>query len=146
MKNEESRTAIQERYGLLQLASTRGQNIIVQLTGEQLLFQILCFREDADVVRYIKTELPIEGTFVPGYRVALHLTGALRMGSFVGPDESLAAIKRARAGAVEWLHEQTNAWEQYIEPYADTRRLTYEGGAIDFAKGKIYKELEVVKL
>ena len=146
MKNEESRTAIQERYGLLQLASTRGQNVIVQLTGEQLLFQILCFREDADVVRYIKTELPIEGTFVPGYRVALHLTGALRMGSFVGPDESIAEIKRARAGAVEWLHEQTNAWEQYIEPYADTRRLTYEGGAIDFAEGKIYKEMEEVKL
>ena len=98
------------------------------------------------MVRYIKTELPIEGTFVPGYRVALHLTGALRMGSFVGPDESIAEIKRARAGAMEWLHEQTKAWEQYIEPYADTRRLTYEGGAIDFAEGKIYKELEVVKL
>ena len=63
MKNEESRTAIEERYGLLQLASTRGQNVIVQLTGNQLLFQILCFREDADVVRYIKTELPIEGVF-----------------------------------------------------------------------------------
>ena len=47
---------------------------------------------------------------------------------------------------MEWLHEQTKAWEQYIEPYADTRRLTYEGGAIDFAEGKIYKELEVVKL
>lgn len=28
----------------------------------------------------------------------------------------------------------------------DTRRLTYEGEAIDFAEGKIYKELEVVKL
>lgn len=146
MKNEESRTAIQERYGLLQLASTRGQNVIVQLTGDQLLFQILCFREDADVVRYIKTELPLEGIFVPGYRVAFHLIGALRMGGFVGSDESIAEIKRARAGAMEWLHEQTKAWEQYIEPYADTRRLTYEGGAIDFAEGIIYKKLEVVKL
>ena len=146
MKNEESPLAQQEGFGLLQLAGAKGQNIIAQLTDDQLLFQILCFADDADVVRYIKQETPIDGTFIPGYKVALHLVGELRTGGFIQPDETLAEIKRTRLAAAEWLKAQEKAWATYIEPYASTERLKYDGGVIDFATGLRYKEMEVAKL
>lgn len=142
MKNEESFLAKHERFGLLQLAGAKGQNIIAQLTGEGLLFQILCFKDNADVARYLQKETPIPGTFVPGYRVALHLVGTLRMGGITDPEESIAKIKRTRVAAVEWMKEQTKMWKRYFEPYASTERLAFEGWGIDFADGKIYKQLE----
>lgn len=138
--------AQKERFGMLQLAGAKGQNIIAQLTGDQLLFQILCFEDDADVVRYVRQEKPIAGTFVPGYKVALHLVGELRMGGFVQPDESIEEIRRTRVAAAEWLQEQTKAWQTYIAPYASAEKLEYEGGAIDFATGIRYKAMEEVRL
>lgn len=146
MKNEESQLAQTERFGLLQLAGAKGQNIVAQLTGDQLLFQILCFKDDADVVRYIRQEKPIAGTFVPGYKVALHLVGTLRTGGYVQPDESIEEIKRTRLAAVEWLMDQKEAWTKYIEPYASLEKLEFEGGAIDFATGVRYKAMEEVRL
>ena len=47
---------------------------------------------------------------------------------------------------MEWQHGQMKACKPHIEPYADIRRPTYEGGAIDFIKGMIYKKLEEEKL
>lgn len=98
------------------------------------------------MVRYICQEKPIAGTFVPGYKVALHLVGTLRTGGYVQPDESIEEIKRTRLAAMEWLKEQTKAWQAYMEPYASAEKLEFEGGAIDFATGVRYKAMEEVRL
>lgn len=136
------------KYGLLRLEDEQRALAVLELNESQLMFTVVSLPDDEAVSRYLKQECPLAGTFIPGYRVALHLSGSLNptFGS-PQPDAQIEHIVRVRKEIVEWLRtDMPSAWAEYIEPYKGEGLVKGGPYALDVASGRIMKELEKVNL
>lgn len=136
------------QYGLLRLEDAQKSLAVLELKESQIMFTVVSFPDDESLSRYLERETPVAGTFIPGYKVALHVSGCLNptYGS-PRPEDQLAGIKRVRKEIADWLRtDMPSAWAEYVEPYKGEGVV--KGGiyALEIETGRILKQLEEVKL
>lgn len=136
------------KYGLLRLEDEQKALAVLELKESQTMFTVVSLPDDEAVSRYLKQECPMAGTFIPGYRVALHISGSLNptYGSPL-PDAKIEHIVRVRKEIVEWLRtDMPSAWAEYVEPYKGEGVVKGGPYALELETGTILKQLEEVKL
>lgn len=134
------------KFGFLCFPKVPEQTLILELDGEHHLFQVLGFPDRESLSTFLKKQHPLDGTFVPGYRVAFYLCGALDPTSKDGPEGQIVRIKQARKDAMDWLREQEKEWAEYIEPFHDEGIVVGGDYALNITTGQLLKALEVTKI